>query len=417
MPIRYPFALFLLFACCSLFAQSNWKSGGFYTHDSHLEEAKIDDRNWTYHFKNIRVKLTGSDKTVRIDLKDITSFRVGDRRYIVRDIEINAAPRDVRRLVSAEQQETETLRGALLLLVEGPLALYEYADARTNSHFFIGHPDGSLEYLSHKRYAMEDKYKRSGYQESNGYRGQLVQAMADCERMDYEIRILKYRRDEMLEVFENYYNCSRKISGYWHEPEGNTWFFGLDLGVYNTTPNYGKLPDNVLRFTDLSSLDPTFGVHAKYRFGGRYGSVSIKFAAMYHQFEIDDTAFDEDVRGENTTAIFGYSARERSVHLQLGPQIVLVPTRYPIFLESTIEYHHLISYNEFQFRAVTSPTETILSGTPLAIRNQGAMGLSIGAGIMMGHFSFSFRGTAVRRKYDDRLLNLYRVGLLGAYDF
>ena len=124
-----------------------------------------------------------------------------------------------------------------------------------------------------------------------------------------------------------------------------------------------------------------------------------------------------DVRADNATAIFGYSARERSVHLQLGPQIVLVPTRYPVFLESTIEYHHILDYSEFQFRAVTNAVGTDLTGTPLAVRNQGALGLSIGTGIMVGNFSFSFRGTAVRRKYPDRVLNLYRVGLLGAYDF
>jgi len=403
MSIRYPLYLCLLLFSTYLSAQPNWRSGKITTISGDEKEVRIDDRNWTYHFKNIRVKYAKSNKAVRVSLADITAFTVNNRRYIVGDLPINTAPRDVRRLVSADQQQIETVRGALLVLVEGPLALYEYADARTNSHFYIGHPDGSLEYLNHNRYSMYDKYERAGYQENNGYRGQLVSVMEDCERMAFELRSLSYRRDEMLTAFEHYYNCGRKRSGYWHEPEGNKWFFGLDAGAHFTTPKYGELPDNTFRFTDLSSLDATFGVHGKYRFGGRYGSVSIKLAALYHQFSIERNAPNPDVRSDNTTSFFGYSARERSIHFQLGPQVVLVPTRYPIFLESTIEYHHILTYNEFQFLARTTLQSTSVTGTPLAVRNQPALGLSIGTGIIIGNLSFSFRGTAVRRKYADRL--------------
>ena len=411
--------LFLAFLLLSsvLAAQPNWHAGSVTTPDGVTRELRIDDRNWTYHFRNIRVRdLKGGDSR-RISLDDLSGFVVNGRRYLVGDFPINAAPRDVRRLVERSEQRTETIRGALLVLVEGPLALYEYADARTNSHFYLGHPDGTLEYLNHNRYAMSDAYNRSGYQENNGFRGQLVRAMADCERMALELKTLPYRRDKILEVFERYYNCGRKRSGYWHEPEGNRWFFGFDLGAHLTTPRYGQLPDQTFRFTDLSSLNPTLGVHAKYRFGGRYGSVAIKLAAMYHQYGIERSTPDPNARGENTTATFGYSARERSVHLQLGPQVVLVPTRYPVYLESTVEYHHVLDYSDFQFRSETSPLGTTVVGAPLAVRNQPALGLSIGAGIMAGRFSVSLRGTAVRRKYADRLVNVYRVGLLGAFDF
>lgn len=417
MSKRYLVYLILFLLSGHLAAQPNWHFGKITTTDGTVKEGQIDDRNWTYHFKNVRMKYAKGDKVVRVSLKDITSFSVNGRSYMVGDIPVNTAPRDVLRLVSAEQQITETLRGALLVLVEGPLALYEYADARTNSHFFIGHQDGTLEYLNHNRYAMSGEFERSGYQENNGYRGQLVRAMNDCERISVELRTLNYRRDEMLEAFENYYNCGRKRSGYWHEPEENKWLFGIDLGAHLTTPKYGLLPDNAFRFTNLSSLDPTIGAHAKYRFDGRYGSVSIKFTAMYHQFNIESSEADPDVRGDNLTAAFGYSARERSVHFQLGPQVVLAPTRYPVFLESTIEYHHILNYNEFQFRTVSGPQGTEVTGTPLAVRDQPALGLSIGAGIVAGNFSVSLRGTAVRRKYTDRLVNVYRVGLLGAYDF
>jgi hypothetical protein len=417
MVIRYSFFITLLLFSGLLAAQSNWHFGKITTNEGIEKKGQIDDRNWTYHFKNFRIKNTKSGKIERVDLKDITSFTVNGRRYFVGDIPVNTSPRGVGDLLRPHQQETETIRGALLLLVEGPLALYEYADKRTNSHFFIGHPDGTLEYLNHNRYFMDDQYERSGYQENNGFRGQLVQAMQDCERMSFELRTLEYRRDKMLEVFENYYNCGRKRSGYWHEPGGNAWFFGLDIGAHITSPKYGQLPPGGYRFSDLSSTDPTFGLHAKYRFGGRYGSVSVKLTALYHQFNISETTPDPDVRGESTTASFGYAARERSVHLQLGPQVILVPSRYPIFLESTVEYHHIIDYSEFHSRTVTNASGTITAGTPLSTRNQPALGLSFGAGIVVGDLSFSLRGTAVRRKYSDTVLNLYRVGIIGAYDF
>jgi len=415
LPCLFIFAV--LFAATPLPAQSNWRSGKLMTTEGVEEEVRIDDRNWTYHFNSLRVKPLKTNDARRVSLKELQSFTVNGRRYVVRDITINSAPRDPRHLVAADRQGKTRLRAALLVLVDGPLTLYEYADVRTNSHFFISHAESDFEYLRHNRYAMADRENRSGYQENNGFRGQLARAMASCPRMRFELSGLGYRRDELLEKFENYYNCGRQRSGYWHEPPGNAWLFGLDVGAHLTTPDYGVLPNDAFRFSELSSVDPTFGLHAKYRFGGRYGSVAVKFTAMYHAYGIERSVDDPEVSREDQTAVYNYVSRERSVHLQLGPRVVLVPTRYPVFLESTIEYHRILEYSEFQSRAVTDPLGTVVTGSPLVVRNQGALGLSIGAGLIAGHFSLSLRGTAVRRAYPDRVLNLYRVSLLGSYDF
>lgn len=416
--MKYVIVLTLLLFSLSeqLSAQANWRVATVELTDGRILNGRVDDRNWAEHFSEIRWRQGGENAVQVLPLASLQRLTINDRRYLVREVTIDQSPRDTRFLTPRTQHRLETVRGALLILVEGPVSLYEYLDRRSNSHFFVAGNDGQPERLTHALYRTFDDYERYTHQEDNGFRGRLAMAMAACPRLKDQIRDLAYTREALMDLYEQYYNCGRQSSGYWYEPRKNALLFGPDLALVHTTPNYGKLPPELFRFTGLSSDDLMIGAHAKYRFGGRTGMATLRFGIAYHQFTINrETPPVGSPAGVSTTN--SYFGEERSVHFQLGPQFVFVPTRYAIFIESYVEYHHILRYSELQSIREIGAAGTRVIGTPFDVRNEPAMGLTVGTGLMIGKATLSVRATAVRRNYEAFVLNLYRIRLGGSWDF
>jgi hypothetical protein len=308
-------------------------------------------------------------------------------------------------------------RIALLVLVEGSVSLYEYSDERGNAHFFLRRIGQRLEYLDYGRYMVEAENGRTSYNETSPFRARLVSALSTCDRIREDILKANYRREALMDVFERYYNCGQERSGYWLTPEGGVWQFGPDLGMVKGNPTYGEIEDQIYPFRNLSSWGPAFGGHAKYRFAGRHGSVAVRLGIFYHSFNVSASAIDPEEEDLTTNATFQYGYNERSLHFQLGPEVVLVRSRYPLFLETMAEYHRILDYQESRFLTSTQNGQVVADGVAYDFSNRDAFSLTAGAGIIAGQARLSFRVSATRRKYPTYVLNLYRLGFVGSIDF
>ncbi|MEM9929014.1 MAG: hypothetical protein AAF840_04310 [Bacteroidota bacterium] len=416
------FLRFLLFFCClsiglPILAQPNWQPATLKLTDGMDIRGELDDRHWSFHFDDLRYRVGAKQEVRRYPLTKVNKFAINGRRYEVHEVTINSSPREPRQLVSQEDRQEDKLTAALLVLVEGSISLYEYADARGNAHFFIRRIGYPLEYLDYGRYKVASYNGSTTYTEVSPFRTTLVGALSNCERIRQDILKAKYRREALLDIFERYYNCGQERSGYWLPREAGVWQFGPDLGMVKGNPTYGEIQKPIFPFRRLSDWSPGIGAHAKYRFGGPHGSVAIRFGVWYHSFDVATTLPDPDEEDPAANANFQYLYNERSVHFQLGPEVVLVRSRYPIFLETMAEYHQILDYQESRFLTRTVNGQTTAEGVAYDFSNRGAFSLTLGAGIIAGRTRFSLRGTATRRKYDTYLLNLYRVSLVGSMDF
>lgn len=416
MRYLYPIMLCFLFHFTAQ-SQANWQAAEITLADGAERRGEIDDRRWSYRFDDFRFRSSPKEERSRIPLTDVQRFTVNGRRYEVADITFNASPRDLRQLLRQEDRAEQTVRAALLVLVEGPVSLYEYDDESGNAHFFFQQTGQSLIYLDFGRYELDAEDGRTIYNEVSSYRSQLITALASCDRIREDILRARYRREALLEVFERYYNCGQKRSGYWYTPDKGIWQVGPDLGMVKSNPTYGENDFPVYPFRNLVSWEPAFGGHAKYRFGGPHGSVAIRLGAWYHSFNVTASLPDPEEADPVADATYNYLYNERGLHFQLGPEIVLVRSRYPIFLETMAEYHRVLSYQESRFLTRTVNGQTTAEGIAYDFSNRGAFSLSTGAGIVAGKARLSLRLSATRRKYDTFVLNLYRMGVVGSYDF
>ncbi|MFK8161180.1 MAG: hypothetical protein AB8H12_01845 [Lewinella sp.] len=417
--MRYLYPLFLsLFLTTFIEAQSNWQPATIVLTDGTERAGEIDDRRWNYDFDEVRFRNSLKEGTERISIAEMSSFKVNGRRYETADVRINASPRDPRHLLKQEERIEDQRSVALLILVEGSVSLFEYGDERGNAHFFIRRTGQTLEYLDYGRYLVtSDNDGRMSYNETSPYRARLISALSSCDRIRNDILQTRYRREALMDIFERYYNCGQERSGYWLTPEGGVWQFGPDLGMIKGNPTYGEIDNPVYPFSNLVSWNPAFGGHAKYRFSGRHGTVAVRLGVFYHNFNVSANAPDLEEEDPTANATFQYVYNERSLHFQFGPEIVLVRSRYPLFLETMVEYHRILDYQESRFLTRTQNGQTTADGVAYDFSRQGAFSLTTGVGIIAGKTRLSLRVSATRRKYPTYVLNLYRLGVVGSYDF
>ncbi len=398
-------------------AQPNWQSATLTLIDGMTLEGEVDDRHWGFHFDDLRFRTSAKSDRQRLPLNSLMRFEINGRRYEVREITFNASPREPSQLLRQEDRAEQQRTAALLVLVEGSVSLYEYADDRGNAHFFLRRAGEPLRYLDYGRYKLEAYNGRTTYNEVNYFRSTLIGQLSGCERIRQDILQARYRRESLMDVFETYYNCGQQRSGYWLERESGIWQFGPDLGLVKGNPTYGDIEVPVFPFRRLAAWAPGLGAHAKYRFGGPHGSVAVRLGVWYHSFAVGATAPDPEEEDPAANANFQYLYNERSVHFQLGPEVILVRSRFPLFLESMAEYHRILDYQESRFLTRTVNGQTTADGVSYDFSNRGAFSLSLGAGIIAGQARLSLRGSATRRKYDTYLLNLYRLSVVGSVDF
>lgn len=398
-------------------AQANWQSATLTTTTGEELTGYIEDRRWRFRIRNLRFRSSEEAPVQKINLQDLTAFRTGSRRYLVQDVTINTSPRDRDKLVSQENAERTKIRAALLVLTAGPVSLYEYTDEESNRHYFIQASGKDLEYLDFGRYAMEQQNNKTFYRESNAFRGTLLRLLDDCFRLRQETIKVKYRRQELVSLIDSYYYCRGDRPDYTLDQENGTWSFGPDLGLIRANPTYGEIENSIYPFTNLTSSEPAIGAHLKYRFGGPRGAVAIRFGALYHNFNVTASVPDLEEEDPSINSTFEYNFNERSLHFQLGPEVVIVRSRYPVFLETMAEYHRVFSYQENRFNRRIVNGQEVLDGLFFNFPNQGALSLSMGLGVVVGDARLSLRGSISRRKYPTYVLNLYRLGVMGSYDF
>ncbi len=417
MTLRIPLLLCFLLPFATLSGQGGWERASLTTSSGEILEGYAEDRRWRFRIRSVRFRAKREDKAEKYILSELQNFQMGGRKYIVRDVTINTSPRNPQQLVSEEDKTYEKQRIALLTLVEGTVSLYEFIDEESNRHYFIQESGQALEYLDFARYTVEKRFSKTFYKESNPFRGTLLRVLDACFRLRPEIIKAKYRKEDLVKLINNYYNCGEGTVSYTLEPEPGQWSVGLDVGIVQANPTYGEIANPVYPFRELTSLDPAFGAHIKYRFGGPRGNVALRLGAQYHSFNVNSSALDLEQEDPAAESTFFYNYTEQAAQLQLGVEVIVIRTRLPIYLETMAEYHQLIDYRENRFNRRLVNGQEVIEGQFNNFSGRGALSLSAGIGVVLGKARLSLRGSAARRKYPSYVLNLYRLGIMGSYDF
>jgi hypothetical protein len=97
----------------------------------------------------------------------------------------------------------------LTVLVQGKASLYYLKDLQAKVHFFIQKDKGPIEELILLKYLQESKTGNGGKAlvVVHKYKGQLLDAFADCPEIASSIRSVKYTPESLQKLFVEYNQC------------------------------------------------------------------------------------------------------------------------------------------------------------------------------------------------------------------
>ena len=117
----------------------------------------------------------------------------------------------------------------LQVLVDGPKSLYYLEDENQKIHFFIGQ-SGKFDRLMFKVY--NTKYNNISIEKRDEkYKGQLNIYLQDCSSIQKKISSSEYKKNELIKLFKDYYECKNSEITYHYKVEKNKSEFGLLAGL------------------------------------------------------------------------------------------------------------------------------------------------------------------------------------------
>lgn len=245
--------IYLLFV--SLFSvisycQENYQVGYIIDLKKDTLNGFIDYQNWEKNPKKIAFKTTIEGSKTYYMPNSIVNFKVADEIYESAIVQIDNSSDKIGELTYSNKFAYTTDTVFLQTLVDGVKSLYYYHDENAKQHFFIK-KNNAFETLSYKKY-LKTLEGKNFVRENNTYFAQLASYLADCSNIQEKIPKLKYEKDKIVKLFNEYYTCVGKETKFQKKKDKISTEIGvvagmsiaraiIPLGYYNPFPD-AQLP-------------------------------------------------------------------------------------------------------------------------------------------------------------------------------
>ena len=191
----------------NLYSQSNFETG--YVIDIQKDTIKgfIDYRNWNITPKEIVFKTVPDSKSTIYTPTDILSFNVAGERYVSGIVTIDESPFRDNELTESEMPQYRTDTVFLKVLLDGNKSLYSLKDENLKMHYFIGQ-NGAFNTLLFKKY-LQNVSGATFVKTNEKFKGQLMVYFQDCPSIQKKISYINYNQNDLINLFNEYYNCTQ----------------------------------------------------------------------------------------------------------------------------------------------------------------------------------------------------------------
>ena len=226
------FMFFITFE--TAFSQVNWQPAYIVNLQGDTLNGFIDYWNWkrspvTISFKN------SNDKIIQYKPSDIKSFKVNDENYLSAVIEVETSPLVTKDLNQVSDVSLRIDTGFIQVLVRGNKSLYRYTTINDKEQFYISGVKG-IELLIYKRFLKRKDQLESALSiiENKKFVGQLILYFQDCAGIQSKFENTRYNAEDLVDIFEYYYACTRSRPQYQIKIEKTLFNKGLLMGVSNS---------------------------------------------------------------------------------------------------------------------------------------------------------------------------------------
>jgi hypothetical protein len=292
---RFPVAtlLFLLaslLAVTTSFAQKNLQPGVIVNTSKDTLRGFIDYRNWGKNPDQIEFYRTQNDIATVYTPAEIQSFEVSGESYKTEIVTIDESPFRTENLKEEVKFNYVTDTVFLLNLVNGEKNLYHLKDINGKEHFFITN-NSAMELLFSKRYLKKDDQGHLTVAQNKKYVGQLTIYLQGCSTLQSMLAELKYERNDMVRLFQSYYECTNTKMAAENKATSKSEF-GVLAGVSFTKLTYFNGMPYFVDGNYPVSTNVSGGVFYNIVFPRNFGRLSICNQFLYYSYKTESVYED-----------------------------------------------------------------------------------------------------------------------------
>jgi hypothetical protein len=224
----------MLIFCETSFAQTNWQPAYIVNLQGDTIKGLLDYWNWKRSPQQISFN-NGTEPIKQYKPLDIKGFRVNDELYMSAIIDVETSPLVTKDLNQEAEVSLKIDTGFIQVLISGQKGLYRYTTQYDKEQFFISGEKG-LELLVYKRYLKRKDQLESALSiiENKKFIGQLTLYFRECAEIQTKFEHTRYKTEDLMDVFEYYYSCSKNVPLFKMHVEKTLFQKGFMLGVSNS---------------------------------------------------------------------------------------------------------------------------------------------------------------------------------------
>lgn len=285
------------------FGQNNFKKGYIVTTAGDTLQGEI---NFNWNLKPSTLSFRQGAFSNSYDVDDVSSFQIkGGDLFVQRDVELDASPTVLDKLLEIGQDQMEPARLFLKVLVLGNANLYQsYDEKRQRLHYFIetADSDGTVELIENRRKVPRDTEELGNdisriaglVKTQDKYKQQLTYLLQSCDRSFGEIQKMDaLKQKAIMKVIESFNTCYSNQIVYRQDKKLNGTKF--ELGIMAGMQLMDVVLESEFSFSGQLNTDPYLtpivGLDAQFFFSNRR-VLSMSLQAYYSRFETSETFFE-----------------------------------------------------------------------------------------------------------------------------
>jgi len=286
----------------STFAQKNIQPGYIVNLSNDTVRGFIDYKNWDKNPDKIDFYTSAETAATEYQPVQLKSFAVSGETYVSAVVEMDDSPYRTEDLKEGIKYNIITDTVFLLTLVKGEKSLYYFMDNKAKVHFYIPGSKG-FELLLFKQYLRRDEITGDlKVAKIVTFAGQLNLYLQDCSSIGTKLKLLKYERKSLVNLFQYYYDCTQKKMLTQNTAVSRTHEIGVLTGVSFTSLKYlSGMP--YLTDADFPvSTNFSAGLFYNILFPRNFGRLSISNEVLYNSF-LTECYYTDDNNTAVTTRI------------------------------------------------------------------------------------------------------------------
>jgi hypothetical protein len=386
----------LLLVSQNAISQQNFIPGYIISLNGDTLRGYIDYRNWNKNPDKVIFREFSGNKAAIYLPNEILAFGIKDEYYVSATVSIETSPRNTDGLNYDKAVHLQTVTTFLQAMITGKKSLYHgFYSAR--DYFYIKQ-DSTYDLLLYKMY-LTGQGDNSMMNENKAYLGQLNYYLGDCPEIEDRLKKTDYKLQDLLSLFEYYYEQTNSLVSFKREVEKLRAETGLLAGGTLTSlvfsgPSYFTQTDFNL------SVNFTAGLYCDLIIPRNQGKWSFNNELILTSYNVSGT-YTEGTENQYTTTTteLGYT------YLKIN---TLVRFKYPvgqtyIFLNGGLsngfvvkETNHETVFTKFY------TSETTEEGIAIDDSRKYELGFLVGGGLKAGRYSAEARyerGNGMSRIY------------------